>query len=80
MPCRIMPSLDTNCLLRWLLGDVPGHKARMDALMAAGAALEVEDVALIEAVYALERQLRLGRPLIVQSVRALMGSRLLRLI
>ncbi|MDR0627079.1 MAG: PIN domain-containing protein [Bifidobacteriaceae bacterium] len=70
-----MPSLDTNCLLRWLLGDVPAQQARVDGLIAADASLAVEDVAVIEAVYALERSLRIGRETITEAINTLVGTK-----
>ncbi|MFT4052343.1 MAG: hypothetical protein QM677_08855 [Microbacterium sp.] len=45
------PSLDANCLLRWLLDDVPEQTARVDALRAADPRVTVPDVALIEVVF-----------------------------
>lgn len=42
-----MPSLDTDCLLRWLLDDIPAQTARVDALLAVHPRLTVPDVALI---------------------------------
>ena len=67
--------LDTNCLLRWLLGDVPAQRARVDGGIPAGASRAVEDVAVIESVYALERSLRIGREAITEAINTLMGTK-----
>ena len=56
-----MASLDTNCLLRWLLDDIPEQRRRVDALLASGEPLMVDDAALIEAVFALEKGAKLSR-------------------
>jgi len=50
-----MPSLDTNCLLRWLLGDVPEHTAIITAIINSEKNLAVADAALIEMVFVLEK-------------------------
>ena len=50
-----MPSLDTNCLLRWLLDDVPEQTAIISAIIDSEKNLAVADVALIETVYVLEK-------------------------
>ena len=56
-----MASLDTNCLLRWLLGDIPEQAARVEALVSSGARPSVDDAAIIEAVFALESGAKLSR-------------------
>ena len=66
-----MPSLDTNCLLRWLLDDVPEQTARVDELLAAHPRVAVSDVALIEVVFVLERVMRLPRTSIASAVAGL---------
>ncbi|MDR2922738.1 MAG: hypothetical protein LBU85_05290 [Treponema sp.] len=43
-----MPSLDTNCLLRWLLDDIPEQTALVTALVDSGENFTVADAALIE--------------------------------
>jgi len=47
MSGSIMPSLDTNCLLRLLLGDIPEQAASVTALINSGESVVVADVALI---------------------------------
>jgi len=43
---NIMPSLDTNCLLRWLLGDVPEQTAIISDIINSEENLTVADAAL----------------------------------
>jgi predicted nucleic-acid-binding protein len=56
-----MPSLDTNCLLRWLLGDVPEHTAIITAIINSEEKLIIADVALIETVFVLEKIKKISR-------------------
>ena len=42
-----MPSLDANCLLRWLLDDIPEQTVQVTALVNSGESVYVADVALI---------------------------------
>ena len=46
-----MPSLDTNCLLRWLLDDIPEQSAAITNLIDSGEGFTVADAALIETVF-----------------------------
>lgn len=69
-----MPSIDTNVLLRWLLGDLPEQAARADVLVASGEQLVVDDVALIEVVFVLERVLRLTRASVVEAVLTVLSA------
>lgn len=69
-----MPSLDTNALLRWLLGDLPEQAAAVDRLLASGERFAVDDAALIETVFVLERVMGISRPTVAQSIRALISS------
>ena len=65
-----MASLDTNCILRWFLDDVPAQRQRLDALMTARQALVVDDAAVIEAVCALEHGAKLKR----QTIRGFLDA------
>lgn len=56
-----MASLDTNCLLRWFLGDVPEHQERVDALLDDLDNVVVDDVILIEAIFVMESTMSLSR-------------------
>jgi len=68
-----MASLDTNCLLRWFLGDVPEQQGRVEALLATGDPLVVDDAALIECVFALEYRAKLSRATIKAYLTTAMG-------
>jgi len=59
-----MASLDTNCLLRWFLDDIPEQCQRVEALLLAKMPLVVDDAAIIESIFALEVGGRLSRQLI----------------
>jgi predicted nucleic acid-binding protein len=73
-----MASLDTNCLLRLMLGDVPEQQARVEALLRQGEPLILPDVALIEALFALERGMGITRPTICEAVRAVLALKAIR--
>ena len=70
MPGSAMPSLDTNCLLRWLLGDVPEQTDLVNALITSGNDIAVADVALIETVFVLEKIKKISRETIAKAVSA----------
>jgi predicted nucleic-acid-binding protein len=63
-----MPSLDTNCLLRWLLDDVPEHTAIITAVINSEESLAVADAALIETVFVLEKIKKISRETIEKAV------------
>jgi predicted nucleic-acid-binding protein len=69
-----MPSLDTNCLLRWLLGDIPEQAKLVSDLFDSGEPVVVSDVALIETVFVLEKLKKIGREVIAQAVAAVIGK------
>ena len=69
-----MATLDTNCLLRWLVRDDPAKTAQVDALLVSGQHLRVPDVALIETVYVLEGHYRFSRAEVAQAIRLLIGQ------
>ena len=66
-----MPSLDTNCLLRWLLGDVPEQTAIISDIINSGENLTVADAALIEMVFVLEKIKKISRETIEKAVLAI---------
>lgn len=70
MPESIMPSLDTNCLLRWLLGDIPEQTASVTAFINSGKSVVVADVALIETVFVLEKIKKISRETIEKAILA----------
>jgi len=69
-----MPALDTNCLLRWILGDVPEQAARVDALLGSGETIVISDVALIETVFVLEKVKKINRATIEKVVALIVGQ------
>jgi len=66
-----MPSLDTNCLLRWLLDDVPEQTAVITAVINSEKNLTVADAALIEMVFVLEKIKKIRRETIEKAVLAI---------
>jgi predicted nucleic-acid-binding protein len=66
-----MPSLDANCLLRWLLDDVPEHTAIITDIINSEKNLAVADAALIETVFVLEKVKKISRETIEKAVLAL---------
>ena len=69
-----MPSLDTNCLLRWLLDDIPEQTALVSALFNSGERLSVADTVLIETVFVLEKLKKISRGTIEKAVMAILGK------
>jgi predicted nucleic-acid-binding protein len=69
-----MPSLDTNCLLRWLLGDIPEQTELVTALVNSGENFAVADVALIETVFVLEKLKKINRETIGKAVTAIIEN------
>jgi len=65
-----MPSLDTNCLLRWLLEDEPEHTAIINNIIDSEESLVVADVALIETVFVLEKIKKISRETIEKAILA----------
>jgi predicted nucleic-acid-binding protein len=72
-----MPSLDTNCLLRWLLGDIPEQKALVTALIDSGDSFSVADAALIETVFVLEKIKEISRETIEKAIIAVIGNKVI---
>jgi predicted nucleic-acid-binding protein len=66
-----MPSLDTNCLLRWLLDDVPEQTAIISDIINSGENLTVADAALIEMVFVLEKIKKISRETIEKAFMAI---------
>ena len=68
-----MPSLDTNCILRWLLDDIPEQTALVSALLNSGESFIVADAALIETVFVLEKLKKISRETIEKTIMAIVG-------
>jgi predicted nucleic acid-binding protein len=67
-------SLDTNCLLRWLLGDVPEQTEAVTELLDSGQTFVVADVAIIEVIFVLEKVKKIDRALIQKAVLAIIAQ------
>lgn len=68
-----MPTLDTNVLLRWILGDVPDQSSAAERLLASGVRCVVPDIAVLETAHVLERVMSLPRITVVHSIEMILG-------
>jgi predicted nucleic-acid-binding protein len=68
-----MRSLDTNCALRWLLGDVPEQTEAMERLLALGEPFRMADVAVVEVGFALTWHYELTRETAASLLEALIA-------
>ena len=64
-------SLDTNLLLRLLLGDVPSHIQAVETLLEKGTLFDVADAAIIEMIFVLEKIYGFARQDIQENVYAI---------
>ena len=69
-----MPSLDTNCILRWLLGDVPEQTAIISELLNSEESFAVADAVFIETVFVLEKIKKISRDTIEKAIMAVIGK------
>jgi len=69
-----MASLDTSCLLRWLIDDIPDQAQAVQALMDTQGPVTVTDAAMIESVFSLETSFGLTRREIVLAMSAVLGE------
>jgi predicted nucleic-acid-binding protein len=69
-----LPSLDTNCLLRWVLGDVPEQTVLMNDLIASGKSLTAADAVLIETIFVLEKVKKISRDSVEQALMVIIGQ------
>ena len=69
-----MASLDTNCLLRWLLNDIPEQAAHVAALLASENTVIVADAALIEAAFAMSNVYKIDTTTIINSIHTIMAQ------
>lgn len=67
-----MPSLDTNCLLRWLLADIPHQGKQIENLLRDGRSFDVADEVILETVFVLEHQARLARVTVKDAISVIM--------
>lgn len=61
-------SLDTNLLLRLILGDVPAQTEAVEKLLKSEGTFDVSDIAIIEMVYVLEKVYKLPRVKVSQNI------------
>jgi predicted nucleic-acid-binding protein len=69
-----LASLDTNCLLRWILGDVPTQTAIMNNLISSGKTFIAFDAVLIETVFVLEKVKKISREAVEKSLMVIIGQ------
>jgi len=69
-----MPSLDTNCLLRWLLDDVPEQTKLITELINSNESFAIADVALIETIFVLEKLKKISRESIEKAIMTVIGK------
>ena len=67
-------SIDTNILLRLVLGDVPEQTTLADKLLAESDNLHVADIVIFEMVFVLDRVYKFNRERIVESVVSLIRN------
>jgi predicted nucleic-acid-binding protein len=61
-------ALDTNVLLRLVLGDLPAQAEAVEKLLKPGSIFDVSDIAIFEMVYVLEKIYKLPRTLVSQNI------------
>ncbi len=66
-------SLDTNCLLRWVLQDIPEQAAATARVIDSHIDIKIADIAIWEMVYVLEILYKLPRSIIAGHVKSLMN-------
>ena len=69
-----MPSLDTNCLLRWLLDDAPEQTIIITDVINSEEILAIADAALIETVFVLENIKKISRETIRKAILTVFGK------
>ena len=67
-------SLDTNILLRLVLGDVPEQTTLVDKLLAESDNLHVADIVIFEMVFVLDRVYKFNRERIIESVASVIRN------
>ena len=66
-------SLDTNLLVRLVLGDVPAQVEAVEKLLKSGRSFDVSDIAIFEMVYVLEKVYKQPRDIISQNVYSIIN-------
>jgi predicted nucleic-acid-binding protein len=70
----VLSSLDTNCLLRWILDDVPAQTAVIHELISSGKSFAAPDAVLIETVFVLEKVKKISRAAVEQALLVIIGQ------
>ena len=68
-------SLDTNILVRLVVGDVPAQTKLVEKLMADSSKLDVADIVIFELVFVLEKIYFFSRADVVESVSAIIRNK-----
>lgn len=74
MSRKRMPSLDTNCLLRWILNDIPEQTEIVEDLFNSSKDIAVADAAIIETVFVLEKVKQISRETIGEVLLAVVEN------
>jgi predicted nucleic-acid-binding protein len=61
-------SLDTNLLLRLVLGDIPAQAEAVENLLKPGKTFDVSDITIFEMVFVLEKVYKLPRTIVSQNI------------
>jgi predicted nucleic-acid-binding protein len=64
-------SLDTNCLLQWLLEEIPEQAEKVSGLLESKGTFHIADPVLIEVIFVLEKVKRINRALIQQTIQVI---------
>ncbi len=71
----MIAALDTNCLLRWLLGDIPDQAKKIDLfLQDPDNTAHVADMAVAEVVWVLQSVYEFSRPEIADAIHAITAN------
>ena len=71
-------ALDTNCLLRWLMNDVPSQKDRVDALLQSpDTQAHVADLAIAEIVWVMDSVYQFDRSAIARNITKIVENKLI---
>ncbi len=66
-------SLDTNLLLRLVLGDVPHQTEAVEKLLEQGGIFEVTDIAIFEMIFVLEKIYKLPRSKVSENIQSIIN-------
>lgn len=68
------PSLDTNCLLRWVLKDIPEQTAAVARLMGGDLNFYVAEAAVTEVAFVLEKVYGLPREAVASNIQTIITA------